>query len=143
MYGKIVNGNIEYAPDYLKKGDVYVFNYNLDGNSDMLIEDGYKIVIDSSAPSEMKKPRKVWEEKDVEIVATWVDDYVEPTIEEQNEIIRATRQSLYRQQTDGLTLRKLRKQTLGTWTDEDEAEYIQLLKDISEQIDIENPYIEE
>lgn len=140
MYGKIINGNIEYAPDYLKRGNIYVFNYNLDGNSDMLIEDGYKIVVDSSAPSEMKKPRKIWEEKDTEIIATWVDDYIEPSIEEQNEIIRITRQNFYQQQTDDLILRKLRKQTLGTWTDEDELDFIEKIKQISKEINENNPY---
>lgn len=143
MFGKLVNGKIEYAPSFMKKDDKDIFNYNLESNYEMLVADGFKRVVDSPAPSEMKKPRKVWEESGTELVATWVDDYTEPTIEEQNEIIRSTRESFYQQQTDGLTLRKLRKQTLGTWTDEDEAEYVQLLKDISEQIDVENPYIEE
>lgn len=143
MFGKLVDGKIEYAPSYLKKDGKDIFNYNLESNSAMLIADGYKIVVDSVAPADMKEPRKVWKETVDKITATWIDDYIEPTIEEQNEAIRQTRESLYQQQTDGLTLRKLRKQTLGTWTDEDEAEYVQLLKDISEQIDVENPYIEE
>ena len=71
----------------------------------------------------------------------FAEKYV-PTIEEQNEAIRSTREYLYQDRTDGLTLRKLRKQSLGTWTEEDEAEYVQLLKDISEQINAENPYID-
>lgn len=100
MFGKLVDGKIEYAPNYLKKDGKDIFNYNLESNYKMLISDGYKRLVDSSAPSEMKKPRKVWEESGTELVATWVDDYVEPTVEEQNEAIRQTRESLYFQTSD-------------------------------------------
>lgn len=100
MFGKLIDGNIEYAPNYMKKGNEDIFNYDLDTNSKMLTNDGYKKVADSVAPTEMKKPRKVWKETDTEIVASWVDDYVEPTVEEQNEAIRQIRESLYRATSD-------------------------------------------
>ena len=100
MFGKLVNGKIEYAPRYIKKDGKDIFNYNLESNSEMMRADGHKEIVDSSAPSEMKKPRKVWQENEKEIVATWVDDYVESTVEEQNETIRQTRENLYGQISD-------------------------------------------
>lgn len=67
----------------------------------------------------------------------------EPTVEEQNEAIRQTRLSLYKNNTDELTLRKLRKQALGTWTRQDEEEYLSEIKKMSEDINNGNPYIKE
>lgn len=67
---------------------------------------------------------------------------VEPTIEEKNETIRQTRASLYAQQVDPLHAEKQRKVVLGTWTEEMEAEYVAKVKELTEQIQTENPYIE-
>lgn len=64
------------------------------------------------------------------------------TAEEQNEEIRKTRQDLYNFLTDQLTLRKLRKQAIGTWTEDEEQNYIEEMKKISHQIEEENPYID-
>lgn len=66
----------------------------------------------------------------------------EPTIEEQNEIIRQTRANLYAQLIDPLHAEKQRKVVLGTWTEEMEAEYVAKVKQLTEQIQTENPYIE-
>lgn len=138
MFGKLIDGKIKYAPSYMKKDGKDIFNYNLENNSIMLIADGYKEIIDSSVPSEMKKPRKVWQESMYTITAIWIDDYVEPTIIEQNEIIRQTRESLYFQTSDKLK------------ADYDEAvargfENIEELKkawlDSKDKIRAENPYI--
>lgn len=82
MFGKLVNNKIEYAPYYVKKGVKDIFNYNAESNSKMLISDGYKLILDSVAPADMKEPRKVWKETADKITATWVDDYVEPSLDD-------------------------------------------------------------
>ena len=66
-----------------------------------------------------------------------------PVIEPTNEDISKQRQEAYTERTDPLTLRKLRKQALNEWTEEDEAQYIEQITAISEQIEQEFPYIEE
>lgn len=82
MYAKLENGNLVEAPYYLKKGGKDIFGYNLDSNYIMLVADGYKLVEDSMFPSDMKQPRKIWKETKDKIISEWVDDYVEPTLEE-------------------------------------------------------------
>ena len=67
---------------------------------------------------------------------------VEPTIEEQNEIIRQTRAGLYSSLIDPLHAEKQRKVVLGTWTEEMESEYVAKVKQLTEQIQTENPYID-
>lgn len=99
MYGKLVNGKIEYAPEYIRKDNQDIFNYNIESNSIMLIADGYKKVVDSLAPSEMREPRKVWTEIDTEITATWVDDYIPPLPPTDAEI-SSTRAALYASSSD-------------------------------------------
>lgn len=90
MFAKLINGNLEYAPYYLKKDKKDIFNYNAESNSKMLTSDGYKRVVDNNDPPEnMKKPFKIWKETDTEIIATWIDDYCEPTLNELKEAKRA------------------------------------------------------
>ena len=67
---------------------------------------------------------------------------VEPTIEEKNETIKQTRANLYAELIDPLHAEKQRKVVLGTWTEEMEAEYVAKVKELTEQIQTENPYIE-
>lgn len=67
---------------------------------------------------------------------------VEPTIEEKNEAIKQTRASQYATLIDPLHAEKQRKAVLGTWTEEMEAEYVAKVKELTEQIQTENPYIE-
>ena len=66
----------------------------------------------------------------------------EPTVEEQNEKIRQTREALYAKHIDKLHSQKDRKVACGVWTEELEAEYIAKVKKLTEQIQNENPYVE-
>lgn len=66
----------------------------------------------------------------------------EPTIEEQNEIIKQTRANLYAKLIDPLHAEKQRKTVLGEWTETDEAEYVEQVKALTAKIQEENPYIE-
>ena len=66
----------------------------------------------------------------------------EPTIEEKNEAIKQTRASQYATLIDPLHAEKQRKVVLGTWTEEMEAEYVAKVKELTEQIQTENPYID-
>lgn len=67
---------------------------------------------------------------------------VEPTIEEKNEQTKKTRASLYASLIDPLHAEKQRKVVLETWTEEDEANYVAEVKQLTEKIQTENPYIE-
>lgn len=67
---------------------------------------------------------------------------VEPTTEEKNEAIKETRASLYAQLIDPLHAEKQRKVILEEWTEELEVEYVAKVKELTEQIQTENPYIE-
>lgn len=140
MFGKLIDGNIECAPNYIKKGNKDIFNYNLESNSQMLVADGYKRVIDSSAPSEMKKPCKFWEETDTEIVASWVDEYAQPTVEEQNEAIRRVRETSYAQISDRIKLGYDEAVARGSENAEQLKQEWLASKD---KIRAENPYIEQ
>lgn len=64
------------------------------------------------------------------------------SIEEYNAEQKEKRSSAYTERTDPLTLRKMRKQALGEWTEEDEANYIAEIQAISQQIAEEYPYKE-
>lgn len=64
-------------------------------------------------------------------------------ISEYNEQQSRNRSQAYVERTDPLTLRKMRKQALGEWTEEDEKEYISEIQTISAQIASEFPYISE
>lgn len=66
-----------------------------------------------------------------------------PVYKVTNEDISQQRSQAYKERTDELTLRKLRKQALGEWTEEDEKEYISKIQSISAQIASEFPYISE
>lgn len=93
-------------------------------------KDGYDIVFNGAG----------WEYK--EIPKEPEPEPYEPTVEEQNEIIRQTRAGLYSQLVDPLHAEKQRKVVLGTWTEEMEAEYVAKVKQLTEQIQTENPYID-
>lgn len=66
----------------------------------------------------------------------------EPTVEEKNEFIRATRADLYAKLIDPLHAEKQRKVVLGTWTSANEAEYAEQVKVLTAKIQEENPYVE-
>lgn len=63
-------------------------------------------------------------------------------VEEYNAEQKEKHSSAYTERTDPLTLRKMRKQALGEWTEEDEANYIAEIQAISQQINEEYPYKE-
>lgn len=82
-------------------------------------------------------------EEEKYIVSEYVKYYqiVEiPVYKPTNEEISQQRQNAYIKQTDLLTLRKLRKQTLGEWTTEDEKEYVAQIQTISSRIASDFPY---
>lgn len=91
-------------------------------------KDGYDVVFNGTG----------WEYKEIEKP----EPQPEPTIEEQNEQIRKRRAYLYSSLIDPLHAEKQRKVVLGTWTEEMEAEYVAKVKELTEQIQTENPYIE-
>ena len=57
-----------------------------------------------------------------------------------NEDISRMRAVAYAERTDPLTLRKIRKQALNEWTDEEEQTYISQITNISKEIEKEFPY---
>jgi hypothetical protein len=71
-----------------------------------------------------------------------IDAIPEPTVEEKNETIKQTRASLYSSLIDPLHAEKQRKVVLETWTEADEAEYVEQVKALTAKIQEENPYIE-
>lgn len=102
------------------------------------------------------EPKEEWQEKEIEIVNDEGEteikkekelvlvryfQIVEKTIyTPTNEDISNMRQQAYQERTDQLTLRKMRKQALGEWTEEDEQEYVAKIQAISAQIALEFPY---
>lgn len=91
-------------------------------------KDGHDIVFNGAG----------WEYKEIEKP----EPQPEPTIEEQNEQIRQRRAYLYSSLVDPLHAERQRKVVLGTWTEEMEAEYVAKVKELTEQIQTENPYID-
>jgi hypothetical protein len=75
-------------------------------------------------------------------VAGYAPVQPEPTVEEKNEAIKQTRANLYAELIDPLHAERQRKVVLGTWTDADEAEYVEQVKALTAKIQEENPYIE-
>lgn len=59
-----------------------------------------------------------------------------PTEEEQ----RANRERAYTQEVDKLHSQKQRRTILGTWTEEDEQEYVEKVRELSESIAKRFPY---
>lgn len=59
-----------------------------------------------------------------------------------NEEMRQERLNAYVGRTDGLVSRKIRKQAIGEWTDDEENEFKQQMKTISEEISKEFAYKE-
>lgn len=62
-----------------------------------------------------------------------------PTTEE----IRQRRELYYKENCDPLTCEKIRKTSMGKWTEEDEAEYVNRMNDISAFVNQMYPYPEE
>lgn len=111
----------------IKGKNVYLLPANATFSEPMQAKEGFRVVFNG----------KDWEYKKIKVEETPKEK--EPT----NEDISQMRQSAYMERTDPLSLRKLRKQALGEWTEEDEKEYISKIQSISAQIASEFPYISE
>lgn len=59
-----------------------------------------------------------------------------------NAEIALARGEQYTKLVDPLHCEKIRKVALGEWTDEMESEYVERVRKLTEQIHMENPYIE-
>lgn len=75
-------------------------------------------------------------------VAGYAPVLPEPTVEEKNERIKQTRADLYSSLVDPLHAERQRKVVLETWTEADEAKYVEQVKVLTAKIQEENPYIE-
>lgn len=140
-YGKIVDGKIIFSQESVaidNMGDDFEVNKN------KMLEQGYK-------PIKELENKYLYRDCEGTYTFNFVDkgDYIEEIAvftkypeETLNKIIKDRRQVAYSQNTDPLTLRKLRKQALGTWTEDDEVEYVDTIKKMSYDIDVGNPYIE-
>lgn len=139
-YGKIVDGEIIFNQESL-----YIdrMGQDFEINKEKMAADGYK-------PVKELANKNIYQDCEGEYVFEFVDkgDFIEEVAvyhkypdEKLNQLIESRRKRAYSNNTDPLTLRKLRKQALGTWTDEDEAEYIEMIKKMSSDIDTGNPYI--
>lgn len=59
-----------------------------------------------------------------------------------NEAMRQARSEAYAGKTDSLVARKVRKQSINDWTEEDEAEFVQKMHELTENIKSKYPYKE-
>lgn len=59
-----------------------------------------------------------------------------------NEAMRQARSEAYAGETDSLVARKVRKQSINDWTEEDEAEFVQKMHELTENIKSKYPYKE-
>lgn len=89
-YGKLNNGVIEYAPYHLVKHGIDILGYNYDGNSVMLLADGYKPVEVLTYPTDGKEYLKSITETADKIIDGWQEKPA-PTDKE----IVAKREQLY------------------------------------------------
>lgn len=59
-----------------------------------------------------------------------------------NDAMRQARSEAYNAETDSLVARKVRKQSINDWTEEDEAEFVQKMHELTENIKSKYPYKE-
>lgn len=59
-----------------------------------------------------------------------------------NEAMRQVRSEAYAGETDSLVARRIRKQAINDWTEEDESEFIEQMTSISNSIKERYPYVE-
>lgn len=78
MYAKLIDGVLTPAPANLCKNGTIYQNYHLESNATMLLADGYKQVVETTAPAEMKMPRKYYVETPEQITAAYAETYEEP-----------------------------------------------------------------
>lgn len=80
MYAKLINGQLEYAPNNIVKNNIAYSNYNCESNDTMLREDGYKPVVRADYPEGLRQPVKSYREDRDRIVEVWIESYVEPVL---------------------------------------------------------------
>lgn len=107
-------------------------------------EDGNKHeVIDEPETAEIiYNPVTKTREVEKELRCFRIDAIPEPTVEEKNEAIKQTRANLYSSLIDPLHAERQRKVVLETWTETNEAEYVEQVKALTAKIQEENPYVE-
>lgn len=123
-----IDRQIDPLESELKGEDIYLMPADSTDIVPPEAKDGYDIVFNGAG----------WEYKEIEKP----EPLPEPTIEEKNEQIRQTRAYLYSSQIDPLHAERQRKVVLGTWTEADEAEYVEQVKALTVKIQEENPYAE-
>jgi len=67
-------------------------------------------------------------------------DFEAEEIVHYNEAMRQARLEAYTGETDGLASRKIRKQAINDWSEEDEEEFKKQMKEISKSIEERYPY---
>jgi hypothetical protein len=119
----------------------------LEYNKFLFIDDDREKLL-NTLPFIGKSESDIQEFEDEEVELAYDNSYyikgytpVQP-VDEYNAEQKEKRSQAYIERTDYLTLRKMRKQALGEWTDEDEAQYISEIQAISQQINEEYPYKE-
>lgn len=117
------------------------------GEARMLNEDIINVEVTDDMISYDDEP--TWESERFKWKYKWNGESVveNPDFEEQekihyNEAMRQARSEAYLSRTDSLASRKVRKQALDEWTEEDETEFKQQMKNISDEIAEEYPYKE-
>lgn len=78
MYAKLINGQLEYAPNNIVKNNIAYSNYNCESNDTMLREDGFKPVIINEISEEMKSPEIRYSDNGSTISIYYVETYQEP-----------------------------------------------------------------
>jgi hypothetical protein len=119
----------------------------LEDNKFLFIDDDREKLL-NTLPFIGKSESDIQEFEDEEVELAYDNSYyikgytpVQP-VDEYNAEQKEKRSQAYIERTDYLTLRKMRKQALGEWTDEDESQYISEIQAISQQINEEYPYKE-
>ena len=119
----------------------------LENNKFLFIDDDKEKLI-NTLPFIGKEESDVQELEDNQVELAYDNCYyikgytpVQP-VDEYNAEQKEKRSQAYIERTDYLTLRKMRKQALGEWTEEDEANYVAEIQAISQAIAEEFPYKE-
>lgn len=78
MYAKLIAGNLIYPPNVCVRAEGTVVGYSM--RTDLLIEDGWKELVDAEQPDNIRLWRSEWVEKETTIEKVWSER--EPTEEE-------------------------------------------------------------
>lgn len=121
-----INRQIDPLESQEQGKDVYLMPANSTDIVPPEQKDGYDIVFNGTD----------WEYKEIEKPVI-----PEPTVEDKNAQIAETRKYLYSTLIDPLHCEKIRKVALEQWTDEMETEYVAKVRELTEQIQSEHPYL--